>query len=60
MVILTIFQTVANVFISAEFVISTNITIYGESPAIQIQLTEIIEIYRAGFSRKIHAHQHFT
>ena len=37
LVILTIYQVVISSFIFTEIVISTNITIYEDSPAVQIQ-----------------------
>ena len=44
MVILTIYQAVVNT-VSTKIFISTNITIYEETPIVQIKLIEITEIY---------------
>ena len=45
MVILTIYQIMANPFLSTEFIISTSIIIYWDFPAVQSQLIKIVEIY---------------
>lgn len=45
MVILTVYQTVVNLFTFAELVILKTIIIYYETSAVQIQLIEVTETY---------------
>ena len=47
MIILTIYQAVINssFIIITEFITQTGIAFYGEIPTVQIQLTEIAELY---------------
>ena len=44
-VTLKIYKAAVNFFPFPKFVTSTSITIYGETPVVQIQLIEITEIY---------------